>query len=54
MTGYFFSHCLSIIVITKIASIALVHTTLLTGSAKFQARSAYTGAELVPRRQKIL
>lgn len=29
--------------ITKIAAIALVHTGLSTESAKFQARSAYTG-----------
>ena len=30
--------------ITKVAAIALVHTGLSTESAKFQARSAYTGA----------
>ncbi len=30
--------------ITKIATIALVHTGLSTQSARFQARSAYTGA----------
>ena len=32
--------------ITKIASIALIHTGLSTESAKFQARSAYTGTGL--------
>ncbi|MDX1461833.1 MAG: TrkA C-terminal domain-containing protein [Marinirhabdus sp.] len=34
------------VLITKIAAIALVHTGLSTESAKFQARSAYTGAGL--------
>lgn len=35
--------------ITKVASIALIHTGLSTESAKFQARSAYTGAGLSTR-----
>ncbi len=34
------------VLITKIATIALVHTGLSNESAKFQARSAYTGAGL--------
>jgi hypothetical protein len=34
------------VLITKIAAIALMHTGLSTESAKFQARSAYTGAGL--------
>ncbi|BAO55966.1 TrkA C-terminal domain-containing protein [Nonlabens marinus] len=40
--------------ITKIASIALTHTGLSTESAKFQARSAYTGAGLSTQETELI
>lgn len=40
--------------ITKIASIALTHTGLSTESAKFQARSAYTGAGLSSQETELI
>ncbi|KQC33318.1 potassium transporter TrkA [Nonlabens sp. YIK11] len=40
--------------ITKIASIALVHTGLSAESAKFQARSAYTGAGLSTKETELI
>ena len=40
--------------ITKVASIALIHTGLSTESAKFQARSAYTGAGLSTQETELI
>lgn len=40
--------------ITKIASIALIHTGLSAESAKFQARSAYTGAGLSTKETELI